>query len=129
MNSLSCKTFTAQVTIGMTKGYSKEKIMMNDLKDELLNGQREIKEKYNVLLSVKIRQCEIVFLGQEELSVELEFIQYPKFLQEEKELKKAIISLTEILMLKLEQNRVVIVFKDDTIMLEQNENINPDIKI
>ena len=129
MNSLSCKTFTAQVTIGMTKGYSKEKIMMNVFKDELLNGQRVIKEKYNVLLSVKIRQCEIVFLGQEELSVELEFIQYPKFLQEEKELKKAIISLTEILMLKLEQNRVVIVFKDDTIMLEQNENINPDIKI
>ncbi len=129
MNSLSCKTFTAQVTIGMTKGYSKEKIMMNVFKDELLNGQRVIKEKYNVLLSVKIRQCEIVFLGQEELSVELEFIQYPKFLQEEKELKKAIISLTEILMLKLEQNRVVIVFKDDTIMLEQNENINPDIEI
>ena len=129
MNSLSCKTFTAQVTIGMTKGYSKEKIMMNVFKDELLNGQRVIKEKYNVLLSVKIRQCEIVFLGQEELSVELEFIQYPKFLQEEKELKKAIISLTEILMLNLEQNRVVIVFKDDTIMLEQNENINPDIEI
>ena len=129
MNSLSCKTFTAQVTIGMTKGYSKEKIMMNVFKDELLNGQRVIKEKYNVLLSVKIRQCEIVFLGQEELSVELEFIQYPKLLQEEKELKKAIISLTEILMLKLEQNRVVIVFKDDTIMLEQNENINPDIEI
>ena len=129
MNSLSCKTFTAQVTIGMTKGYSKEKIMMNVFKDELLNGQRVIKEKYNVLLSVKIRQCEIVFLGQEELSVELEFIQYPKFLQEEKELKKAIISLTEILMLKLEQNRVVIVFKDDTIMLEKNENINPDIEI
>jgi len=129
MNSLSCKTFTAQVTIGMTKGYSMEKIMMNDLKNELLNGQRIIKEKYNVLLSVKIRQCEIVFLGQEELSIELEFIQYPKFLQEEKELKKAIISLTEILMLKLEQNRVVIVFKDDTIMLEQNENINPDIEI
>jgi hypothetical protein len=87
MNSLSCKTFTAQVTIGMTKGYSMEKIMMNDLKNELLNGQRIIKEKYNVLLSVKIRQCEIVFLGQEELSIELEFIQYPKFLQEEKELK------------------------------------------
>ena len=129
MNSLSCKTFTAQVTIGMTKGYSRKKIPMPIFKDELLNGQRVIKEKYNVLLSVKIRQCEIVFLGQEELSVELEFIQYPKFLQEEKELKKAIISLTEILMLKLEQNRVVIVFKDDTIMLEQNENINPDIEI
>ena len=40
MNSLSCKTFTAQVTIGMTKGYSKEKIIINDLKDELLNGER-----------------------------------------------------------------------------------------
>ena len=129
MNSLSCKTFTAQVTIGMTKGYSRKKIPMPIFKDELLKAQREIKEKYNVLLSAKIRTCEIVFLGQDEPSIELEFIQYPKFLQEEKELKKAIISLTEILMIKLEQNRVVIVFKDDTIMLEQNNEIDPTIKI
>ena len=129
MNSISCKTFTAQITIGMMKGYSGEVIKLNVLKEELLNAQRIIKHKHNVVLSTKIRHCEIVFLGQEELSVELEFIQYPKFLQQEKELKKAIILLAEILMLKLEQNRVVIVFKDDTIMLEQSDAIDPKIQI
>ena len=129
MNSISCKTFTAQVTIGMIKGYSGEVIKLNVLKEELLNAQRIIKQKHNVVLSTKIRHCEIVFLGQEEQSIELEFIQYPKFLQAEKDLKKAIIMLAEILMLKLEQNRVVIVFKDDTIMLEQSGKIDPDIII
>ena len=37
MNSISCKTFTAQVTIGMIKGYSGEVIKLNVLKEELLN--------------------------------------------------------------------------------------------
>ena len=129
MNNIYCKTFTAQVTIGLIKGYSGEKITMPVFKEELLTGQREIKEKYNVLLSAKIRQCEIVFLGQDETSIELEFIQYPKFQFEETVLKLAIVSLTEILMLKLEQNRVVIIFQDETLMLEQNKEIDPSIKI
>ena len=129
MNKIACKTFTAQVTIGLLKGYSNDIIPLKTLKEELVKAQKVVNLDYNVQLSTKIRLCEIVFLGQEELSVELEFIQYPKFLQQEKELKKAIILLAEILMLKLEQNRVVIVFKDDTIMLEQSDAIDPKIQI
>ena len=129
MNKIACKTFTAQVTIGLLKGYSNDILPLKTLKEELVKAQKVVNLDYNVQLSTKIRLCEIVFLGQEELSVELEFIQYPKFLQQEKELKKAIILLAEILMLKLEQNRVVIVFKDDTIMLEQSDAIDPKIQI
>lgn len=129
MNKIACKTFTAQVTIGLLKGYSNDIIPLKTLKEELVKAQKVVNLDYNVQLSTKIRLCEIVFLGQEELSVELEFIQYPKFLQQEKELKKAIISLAEILMVTLEQNRVVIVFKDDTIMLEQSDAIDPKIQI
>ena len=129
MNKIACKTFTAQVTIGLLKGYSNDIIPLKTLKEELVKAQKVVNLDYNVQFSTKIRLCEIVFLGQEELSVELEFIQYPKFLQQEKELKKAIILLAEILMLKLEQNRVVIVFKDDTIMLEQSDAIDPKIQI
>ena len=129
MNKIACKTFTAQVTIGLLKGYSNDIIPLKTLKEVLFKAQKVVNLDYNVQLSTKIRLCEIVFLGQEELSVELEFIQYPKFLQQEKELKKAIILLAEILMLKLEQNRVVIVFKDDTIMLEQSDAIDPKIQI
>jgi hypothetical protein len=125
----SCKTFTAQVTIGLYKGYSKELVSQKVLKEELVIAQRAAKEQYGVLLSTKIRTCEIVFLGQEEPAVELEFIQYPKFQQEEELLKKAIVSLTEMILITLEQNRVVIVFKDETIMIEQNNEIDPTIKL
>lgn len=127
MNHTSCKTFTAQVTIGLYKGYSKELISPKVVKSELLKAQKDIKEKHGIFLSTKIRTCEIVFLGQEEPVIELEFIQYPKLLQEEALLKKAIVSLTEMLLLKLEQNRIVIVFTDETVMLEQTEAIDPNI--
>ena len=52
-----------------------------------------------------------------------------KFINEESLLKKAIIQLTELLMTALEQNRVVIVFNDETIMLEQSEEIDPSIQL
>jgi hypothetical protein len=129
MNYKTCKTFTAQATFGLYKGYSNELLSQKVLKENLLIAQRAVKEKYGVLLSTKIRTCEIVFLGQEEPAVELKFIQYPKFQQEEELLKKAIVSLTEILLIALEQNRVVIVFSDETIMIEQNNEIDPTIKL
>lgn len=129
MNHISTKTFKAQVIFGLCKGYSKEQISLETFKQELLEAQIEIKNKFEVVLSAKLKQCEIFCLGQEEPSIELEFIQYPKFQKDEEILKKAIISLTENLMEKLEQNRVVIVFLDETIMLEQNNQIDPMIKL
>lgn len=127
MNYKTCKTFTAQATFGLYKGYSNELLYQKVLKEKLLIAQRAVKEKHGVLLSTKIRTCEIVFLGQVEPAVELEFIQYPKFQQAEELLKKAIVSLTEMLLITLEQNRVVIVFSDETIMLEQSDGIDPNI--
>lgn len=129
MNSIKCNTFTAQVTIGLNKRYSSDLISLQTVKQELFSAQETIKKEYNVFLSSKIRACEIVFLGQQEPSVELEFIQYPKFLNEESLIKKAIIKLTELMMIALQQNRVVIVFNDETIMLEQSEEIDPSIQL
>ena len=124
----SCKTFTAQVTMGLKKRYTTEIIPIDVFKQELLKTQKSILEKYNVELSTKIRQCEIFFLGQDEPSMELEFIQYPKFPQEESVLKNAIVELTKMMTVELEQNRVVIVFTDETIMLEQSQVIDPTIQ-
>lgn len=128
MNRVSCKTFTAQVTIGLNIGYTTDIISLQTVKLELFTAQKAIKKEYDVVLSTKIRLCEIVFLGQEEPSIELEFIQYPKFIHEESLLKKAIIQLTELMMITLEQNRVVIVFNDETIMLEKSEKVDPNIQ-
>lgn len=125
----SCKTFTARVTIGLKKRYTTDIISIAVFKETLLKFQKIILEKYKVELSTTIRQCEIFFLGQDEPSVELEFIQYPKFPQKESVLKNAIIELTKLMMLELEQNRVVIVFTDETIMLEQSDAIDPNIQL
>jgi hypothetical protein len=128
MNTVICKTFTAKLAIGLNKGYSNELISIEEFKDTLLETQQKIKSEYDIALSAKLIPCEILFLGQEEPSIELQFIQYPKFSVEEAELKKAIIELIKILMIKLEQNRVVIVFTDETVMLEQSTEIDPNIK-
>lgn len=129
MNSVICKTFTATVTIGLFRGYSNSRVSIPEFKKVLLKAQQNIKAHHNLELSAKLTPCEILFLGQEEPSMELQFIQYPKFPNEESELIKAIIALTELMMIKLEQNRVVIVFNDETLMLEQLDAIDPKIKL
>lgn len=129
MDISSIKSYTAKVTIGLFKGYSRELTSIEVFKEVLLEAQQKIKTDFNIALSAKLIPCEIMFLGQEEPSMELQFIQYPKFPQEESVLKKAIIALTELIMINLEQNRVVIVFTDETIMLEQSTEIDPNIKI
>lgn len=129
MNSVICKTFTAQITIGLCRGYTKKSISMPEFKKALLKVQEEIKAQHKIELSAKLSHCEILFLGQEEPSMELQFIQYPKFPQQESALKKAIVAFTELMMMELEQNRVVIFFTDETIMLEQSDVIDPDIQL
>ncbi len=129
MNSVKCKTFSAQITIGLVRGYTKKSISVPEFKKALLKAQENINIQYKIKLSAKLTRCEILFLGQEEPSVDLQFIQYPKFPQEESALKKAIMHLTEQLMEALDQNRVVIVFSDETIMLEQTGAIDPKIQL
>jgi hypothetical protein len=126
-NTIAISTFSANATIGLMKGYSNELITISDFKMALLTAQKQVNDEFNVVLSTKITLCEIVCLGQEEPSVSLDFIQYPKFQTEETLLKNAIIRLIEILMDSLQQNRVVIVFPDKTIMLEHSESIDPNI--
>ena len=69
MKLIKCKTFKAQVTIGLNIGYTTDLISLQTVKNELFKAQKAIQKEFNVLLSTKIRTCEIVFLGQEEPSI------------------------------------------------------------
>lgn len=129
MNQIKSKTFLSSITVGLYKGYTNELISWQTLKSEITKVQQLVKDKFNIVLSAKIYQCEIVCLGQEEPSATIEFIQYPKFQIAEEQLKNAILYFTEQLQTTLEQNRVVIVFNDETIMLEQTDKIDPAIKL
>lgn len=123
------KTFTAQATFGLQKKYSNTIITARELKKSLLKVQAEMKQEFDLVLSTKVTFCEIVCLGQEEPSITMEWIQYPKFLIEEDQLQRGIIVMVEKLMDALEQNRVVIIFPRETLMLEKSAEIDPQIKL
>ena len=127
MNRVTIKSFIAHFTIGLYTGYTSREINIDDVKQILVFGQEKIKKESNILLSAKVSLCHIVCLGQDEPSVEIQFIQYPKFPVDESALKVAITDLAIFMMEKLEQNRTVIVFPDETVMLEQTNDIDPRI--
>ena len=129
MNIIKNKTFTANAVLGLVLGYSQKSISISEFKKVLVSAQQKIYQQHAIGLSVKLSTAEIIFLGQEEPSIDLQIIQYPKFPQTEETLKKVFLEFIEILMLELQQNRVVIVFTDETIMLEQSEAIDPKIKL
>lgn len=127
MKILKEKTFHAKAVLGLQKGYSNELISIENFKTNLLKAQKKIVDKFGVGLSIQLTPCTIFFLGQDEPSISLEIIQYPKFPQPEPILKETFIQLIADMMIELEQNRTVIQFLDETIMLEQTDTINHKI--
>jgi hypothetical protein len=83
---------TAIATIGLIRGYSKQSITLAEFKSAL-QAQQEIHEHFNISLSVKVTECEIL-LGQEEPSVELQFIHIQNF-HRRISTQKAIVELIE----------------------------------
>lgn len=128
MNVKTIKTYSANLTLGLNAGYTDRKYSIDEVKAVLLEAQEKTRDEENIMLSAKVNACDVAFLGQDEPSAEIQFIQYPKFPVEEDALKNAIIKLAEYMMDKLGQNRAVIVFTDETVMLEQDEMIDPKIK-
>ncbi len=64
MNTVTVKTFTANVTLGLLRQYSNQKISLSEFKTDLLRAQEHTKATLDVVLSAKINPCEIVFLVQ-----------------------------------------------------------------
>jgi hypothetical protein len=129
MNIITWKTLTASVVFGLHRGYKEEIIPLTEVKKAIMKVQQELKDELSILLSVKMSPCEILFLGQEEPSMTLEFIQYPKFLYDETLWEAGVTLFTKKLMGELEQNRTVIVLPDKTLMLENSNEIDPRIKL
>ena len=129
MNRKSVKTFSAKVTIGLEKAYDKEKIEKDRVIEFIQKIQNELIKNKSIYLSVSVSECEIVMSGQIEPHLVLNFINYPKFPLEEDVLKMEIEELTKKLASQFKQNRVVIEYLDETVMFEQNDNIDPRIAI
>ncbi len=127
MRTKSIKTFTATITVGLEIGYTKENYSKEYLINELQEYQRKRIDESSVYLSASVSECIIVLSGQVEKHLKLEFINYPKFPLEVEVFKKEVVKLGSYLLYKIQQNRTVIVFSDETIMLEIDEAIDPRI--
>ncbi len=124
----SNKPFSALITLGLEKGYSKEPIKKSVVINFLQDYQNELIKEKDIVLSVSVCECDIVLSGQVEPHLKLSLINYPKFPMEESILKKEIENLTISLMNYFAQNRVVIEFLNETVMFENSDMIDPRIK-
>lgn len=120
-------TWQATITMGRNRGYSNKLISIEEITEIITKIQLEITKQLDVKLSAKLTECTIVFSGQNEPSVTIDFIQYPKFQYKETKLKEAVIQFTKQLMNLCCQNRMVVVFQDETIMFEKSIEIDPKI--
>ena len=128
MKTTKSKTYKAEATFGLKRGYKEELISLEEFKMELAAAQQKVFRELELKISAKVSLCSIVFSGQDEPSIEISFIQYPKFQYDELILKNGILRLVQILMQALDQNRVVVVLPDETIMLEEDESqLDPGI--
>ena len=127
MNRIEVKPMKAEITIGLNKHYTKEKNTLSEVTTELSSAQTRLNKELNIQLSAKVTPCKIVFAGQDEESVTLSFINYPKFPIKEEEFYRGVEFIARQLMASLEQNRIVIEYVDKTVMFERSEEIDPNI--
>ena len=128
ISKTSIHPFSAQITFGLERGYTQALIPKETIVKFLQDYQYRLFKDKKVALSASVSECDIVFSGQVEPHLKLNFINYPKFPLGENLLKETIEELTKALMKEFDQNRVVIEYLDETIMLEVSEEIDPRIQ-
>ena len=128
MNIKRTERFTATITVGNSIGYSKEEYSTKELYFALQEYQNKRIKEAKIYLSAFVQQGDIVMSGQVEPHYKIEFINYPKFPLRELVFKDEITKLGKYLMSTFTQNRIVIIFHNEIVMLEENQDIDPRIE-
>lgn len=128
MKQIKAQSFLGNITIGLQKGYTNELYSKQEIIRALQSYQKTLIKEKHIYLSASVSECLIILNKQEEPHLKLEFINYPKFPLDEIVFKKEINRLGKYLMKLFEQNRIVIVYHNETVMFEVDENIDYRIK-
>lgn len=121
------ESFFATINLGLVQGYSDILVKKADVYVAIQRFQNNLIQEKALYLSLSVSECDIVMSGQIEPHLKLNLINYPKFPLEEIELRKHIEDLAKKLMIAFNQNRVVIEFSNETLMIEKTEEIDPRI--
>ena len=124
MKVIKTSTFNATITIGLQKGYSDILYTKESFIEVIQSYQKELITRKNTYLSACVLDCLIALNNQLEPHVKIEFINYPKFPLEKDVFKSNVNSLGKFLMKKFQQNRIVIVYPDETLMFEIEDKID-----
>jgi hypothetical protein len=128
MKRKSIPPFYGVLTIGLEIGYEKVKIDETKIITFIQAYQDALIKNKQIYLSTSISNCTIVLSGQTEPHLKISFINYPKFELPPAVLKFEIEELSKQLLLAFKQNRVVIEYLDEVIMLENSDEIDPRIQ-
>ena len=123
------KTFQASIFIGLEYGYTQKQIDENLVIESLSELQKQLSAEKNIFLSASVSKTNIVLNDQNEPHLKIDFINYPKFPLSEEIFKDEVLHFGKELMKQFEQNRILIIYTDETIMFEQSEEIDPRILI
>lgn len=122
------KTFQASVFIGLEYGYTQKQIDENLVIESLSELQKQLSKGKNTFLSASVSKTIIVLNNQQEQHLKIDFINYPKFPLSEEVFKEEVLHFGKELMKQFEQNRILIIYTDETVMLEQSDKIDPRIR-
>ncbi len=123
------KTFQASIFIGLEYGYTQKQIDENLVIESLSELQKQLSAEKNIFLSASVSKTNIVLNDQNEQHLKIDFINYPKFPLSEEIFKDEVLHFGKELMKQFEQNRILIIYTDETVMLEKSEEIDPRILI
>ena len=123
------KTFQASIFIGLEYGYTQKQINENLVIESLSELQKQLSAEKNIFLSASVSKTNIVLNDQNEPHLKIDFINYPKFPLSEEIFKDEVLHFGKELMKQFEQNRILIIYTYETVMLEKSEEIDPRILI
>jgi hypothetical protein len=109
-------TFTANIYVGLQYGYSGFVSDFNDAHKWLQDYCNKVK------LGLTLTKTEFIYVDGREPGIIIGLINYPRFIKPIEEIKENAMNIGKGLMKLLGQERVSIVFSDETIMLEKEDD-------
>jgi hypothetical protein len=105
-------TFTASIYVGTRHGYSDTFASIDNIRQWLQNFCNDVR------LGVTLTPTEFIYVDGNEPGVIIGLVNYPRFPKPIKEIKENAVAIAQGLMELCLQERISIVFSDETVMLE-----------
>jgi len=126
---VNIKTFEAKCILGMKVGYSEELLTEKELRSAIKQSTSEVKD---YVFSGTITKTHIIAYGKgkdyEEPAYLVESSVYPRYLVEVQVFKEKFIEFIGKVAVSLKQERIAVVFSDESLMIETKYCQKPDIK-